>query len=293
MSALFSNKLLNITGKPLGKIALAVGLSAFSSIGFAQSQSATVVLNHLFMRLDVNTIAEITAQQKYLDDVFSDVYAGESGDANNKWNAVYIQGDNTYLELFDSNGSSTQADVGIAMGVDRKGVLKQSLAAYSEACTQPFICEVENRVRAVGDPLWFQQFKVLDKDKKLDTWVMEYGYEAVAKKPSGGGANDVSRKRYNSEFYQPHTLLKDIEEVYLTVTADQYLRLNNIGKAMENVIMPVVIGEGLTKFHVTVGNAAKVTKIVMSLNRNAKPMSLKMGSSELSLKGSKAVWTFN
>lgn len=294
--------LLNVPGMVLSKALLPLGLTLLAGVSHATSvnsgsSSASALINHVFIRLDVDTIAEIS-KNEFMQTQFSDFFAGESGDLNNKWNAVYIQGDNTYLELFDSNGSSTQADVGLAFGLDKRGQLKSNLAKFSDACTQPYICEVENRVRGEGQPVWFQQFKVLDADKKLDTWIMEYGYEYIKNKPTPEGSvwnsKDVSRKRYNAEWFQPGRLLKDIEHIYMTVTPDQYKRLElinkHLGPAMR--VSGSTITDGVTQIHVTVGSAAKVNKIIFSLNRKTQNQKITMGRSTLVLQGDKAQWSF-
>lgn len=298
--SLFKN-ILNVPGISLRKVLVPMGFTLLTSVSYANSASsgsAATLLNHLFIRLDVSTIEEIS-NNKFMQEQFSDFYAGESGDLNNKWKAVYIQGDNTYLELFDSNGSSTQADVGLAFGLDKRGQLKSHLARFSDACTQPYICEIENRVRAEGQPIWFQQFKVLDADKKMDTWIMEYGYDYIKNKPTSEGsrwtAKDVSRKRYNSEWFQPGRLLKDVEQVYLTVTPEQFKRLELIAKYIGPAMSASSGGtfiEGVTKIHATVGKAAKVNKIVFSLNRKTSAQKIVMGRSTLTLQGEQAQWDF-
>lgn len=270
-------------------------------------------INHIFLRLDVETINEIS-KNEFLQNEFSDFYAGSVGDLKNKWTAVYIQGKSTYLELFDKNGSTTAADVGIAFGVDSKKRFLESMATLSGICTQPMICEIENRVKEEGGPVWFSQFKVIDTNDMLDTWVMVYDADYVSKKPTPKGStwskdHDVSRERYNSEWYKPERLLQDIVEVHLTVVPEHFDRILKIAdEKISNMLITdvstnplssgkgvdaVILQNGTGYIYLTVGNVTKVDKVVMSLNRDAGHKVYSLGKSSLEMKSKFAVWSFN
>lgn len=274
--------------------ALLLGMSG------ASASAGDYPVNHLFLRLDVGTVAEI-AGNKFLQNDFSDFYAGESGDMNNKWTAVYIQGDNTYLEIYDENGSSTKADVGLAFAANKKGDLQKNHSTLSQLCYQPYKCEVEKRVREPGAPTWFEQFKVLDSNEKLDTWIMEYGADYILAKPTPEGTswarNDVSPKRYNSEWYQPNRLLKDVEHIYLTVTPEHYQRILKFAEVMGVVNGTLVVGSTVyvnqvPRITLKIGETTKVRSLVLSLNRDAGYRAISLGKSTLNLTGTFAQWDF-
>lgn len=263
-------------------------------------QASDYPVNHLFLRLDVGTVADI-ANNAFLSNEFSDFYAGESGDMNNKWTAVYIQGENTYLEIYDQNGSSTKADVGVVFAANQKGDLQKHRKELSAICTQPYKCEVENRVKSAGAPIWFEQFKVLDSNDKMDTWIMEYGAEYLQGKATPAGTiwdrRDVSPKRYNSEWYKPERLLKDVEHIELFVTPEHYARLVAFAQAMGPVNGTYVVGSTIyvnqvARITMKIASHTQVKSILMSLNRDGGQRLVKMGQSSLAIVGSFAQWDF-
>lgn len=260
-------------------------------------------INHIFFKLSIKEVEQISSN-KFLQMQFSDFFSGESGDANQKWNAVYIQGESTYLEIFDKNGTSNKANIGLAFASNQIGALDNNLFAFSQNCVQPYKCEVKSRLKNKGDTdVWFKQFKWLGEDDLLDVWIMEYGLDYVTKKPTFHGSswanNDISAKRYNSQWYKPHLLMKDVELVEMEVSDSHLQLIQSVVHTMKMNILEhddliIIVSRNTNpRFILKPGTESKIVSITFSLTREVQSQIIKISDrSEMLLNKKKAVWVF-
>lgn len=291
-----------------------------SVISWAQYDSGHP-LNHIFFKLDKKTYEAIKNDPflsgKDASGPFADFVELENGDTQgNKWKALYIQGEHTYLELYIEGNTNIEADLGLVFSSDTLGGVAN--LDLRMVCKAPYVCKVQERRREDSPHVWFNEVQFShSQNPKLATWLMEYGVEYMKeKRPSSAervwSDEDVSPLRYNAAFFNPNGYLQDVEELHLTVTKNDYDHITMFANALAPLytdgtmtsLIKTMCGKeqasflvnGQTKISMTLGLQTKVNSLVLSLRKaSSETKTLKLGNSIFTMEANKktARWVFN
>lgn len=139
------------------------------------------------------------------------------------WQALYVRGENTYIELFDSFNNMPQGIIGIGFGLDKEGDLDRLYPYVTQ-----FLKKQEIGTFTLEDdhlPLFrYLEFKSLG-NSKINSFVIQYSKDTFRTmafkhgrpKAANFGAKDVSRLRYNADAVDPNRLFKDIQKLEFAV----------------------------------------------------------------------------
>lgn len=175
-----------------------------------------VLLNHLYVVLDSETMAAIVASPLITDELGSFATRTTTANAGERWTGHYLRGKNTYIELFGPGGfrDARPGMVGIGFGVEDSGGVAALSAAFS---ARGIAFDTSTRVRLVDgrEIPWFFVGALALPDSvtpTLTTWVMEYhpAWAAHQAATDSVSPSDITRRRFLKPAYDAHRLLGDV-----------------------------------------------------------------------------------
>lgn len=194
---------------------------------------APVSVNHVYAYLDSATMAAVEGSS-FVRDTFADFRRETNTDADgSSWTALYLTGEQTYLELFPASTQTRPAGfTGLALSVEVAGAL-DSVATRLEQATGLPLYRQPARMVTRGDTVpWFKQVSVIYPGypgtlAEVYTWVIEnepaFFREYIG--DSTGSDSDISRRRYLAKRYRPERLMRDITGLALALSPDRGARL--------------------------------------------------------------------
>src|SRR6266576_662166 len=117
-------------------LSLAGALVCTSGIAAQKPQAhpiPPVLLNHLYVVLDSETMAAIVASPLITEELGTFETRTTTANGGEKWTGHYLRGQNTYIELFGPGGfrGARPGMVGIGFGVEDSGGVAALSAAFS------------------------------------------------------------------------------------------------------------------------------------------------------------------
>jgi Family of unknown function (DUF5829) len=151
----------------------------------------TVFLNYFFVVLDHETYTVIDANA-FLIREFAPFERRTTVRNDRSYTGIYFYGTNTYFEFFDASAATNfrKGTDGLALSPEEPGTI-QALAP-------------ELITRKVGDAqvpwFWAADFKGIPEDSAIDSWMMEYHADFLAKwRPEAArGESGISRRAQES-----------------------------------------------------------------------------------------------
>jgi len=200
-------------------LSLAGALVCTSGIAAQKPQAhpiPPVLLNHLYVVLDSETMAAIVASPLITDELGSFATRTTTANAGERWTGHYLRGKNTYIELFGPGGfrDARPGMVGIGFGVEDSGGVAALSAAFS---ARGIAFDTSTRVRLVDgrEIPWFFVGALALPDSvtpTLNTWVMEYHLAWAAHQAATDSVSPsvITRRRFFKPAYDTHRLLGDV-----------------------------------------------------------------------------------
>jgi hypothetical protein len=175
-----------------------------------------VLLNHLYVVVDSETIADIVASPLITQELGSFQTRTTTANGGETWTGHYLRGQNTYIELFGPGGfgGTRPGMAGIGFGVEESGGVAVLSAAFS---ARGIAFDTSTRVRLVdGHEIpWFFVGALPGSDSAtpmFSTWVMEYHSAWAVRQAATDSASpsDITRRRFLQPFYDRNRLLSDV-----------------------------------------------------------------------------------
>lgn len=251
----------------------------------------SIGLNHAYVVLDQATYATITESQPIQDFAFCEIQQNEAEDQN-RWEGLTLWGKTTYFEFFYPQERYSHVGVsGIGLGVESPAELQDIYQDLKGR--QPNI--YKDKISRNGRP-WFE-FIRLDgiAEGNHAFWVMAYCPEAFEEKDS----LDTSRQRYNANRFDTQKKFLNIKEISIALSPKNQEHLaefyRNLGLIYSPSDKSFQTCEGT---RITLSDEASyqsgIYQILVSLTRPMEtPQTHKIGSSDLSLIGSRGKWRFS
>ena len=139
-----------------------------------------------------------------------------------QWHGLYIRGQNTYIELFETLDNHKVGDFGFGFGVQTENelmLLHDFLKPKYQAIElgdfrqpdQPLPLFKYLRLQAISDPT---------TGKKISPFILTYTADTFKIRKSKGAfaPEDVSRKRYNSLAWNVNRYFRDVTDIAITTT---------------------------------------------------------------------------
>ncbi|MEO6918447.1 MAG: DUF5829 family protein [Collimonas sp.] len=205
-----------------------------------------VHLNHVIIYVDEQTSSAI-AQSAFMKNEFAAFEAGhvviEDGAG---WSGLYIDGEQTYVEIFGPSQASANGnligDAGVCLGVDHPGELEEARALLQ--ASGDISCPDLVRRQLNGEEIpWFRYVDLDDSDAARASFtvsIMEYDQHFLKRSRPGlaAGQDGITRKQYNAARFRPERYLKDIIEVTLALEPVETIRFGRQLVALGYVQMP-------------------------------------------------------
>ena len=254
-----------------------------------------VFLNHLYHVLSLESFNDIK-DHRFLKDNFANIEHKKLKSANSNWEGIYIRGENTYIELFYPQGNKqfrSQGRFGIGLGTDNIRDIDDIYSTLQQNI--PNICKHKFTRQIKSQEIdWFKYVTQNDSyiSEHMSYWIMEYEENYC-------NSTNISRKAYNSPFYESDKLFKDITQITIAIELKSQLNfayiLKNLGfKCTESSSTQQTwcnqdfVLNIIPSTHQTIG----VQQIIMELNYSTPSQNLKIGQTNLTLKNKLAVWDF-
>ncbi|AIY42235.1 hypothetical protein LT85_3077 [Collimonas arenae] len=188
-----------------------------------------VHLNHVIIYVDEPTRSAI-AQSAFMKNEFAAFEAAAVAiEDGGGWSGLYIDGEQTYVEIFGPSQASenghTAGDASVCLGVGHAGGLKEACVLLGDI-TAPDL--VKRQISSQEIP-WFHYVDLDDAvvpGSLFTASIIEYDQHFLRNSRPGliAGEEGITRKQYNAVRYQPGRYLKDIIEVTLALAADEAAR---------------------------------------------------------------------
>lgn len=219
-----------------------------------------VYLSHVYLVLDSTAYSSIWNSDFLRDNFANRVTKTVNADSAQAWTAIYIWGENTYVELFVTDEAVSNGYSGIGFGVDVAGGIDN----LYEYCTNLGMTNVHKGLkhRQVEDDEipWFYILGFASEDSTatslLHTWVMEYDYEYMKSKypDENHDSLQITRKYYNQKEYRNDLLFKDIIEIELALNEFDH---KNLSEVLKNYGYQIE-----QQGNLTIGNGPDITMIL-------------------------------
>lgn len=270
-----------------------------------EAPAPKVSLNHVYLYVDSSTYGAVGTSDLVGNVLGVREQRTTVTKSGASWSGTYVYGQNTYFELFDG-GRGDDADTssfGIGYGVDEPGASK----AVAEALARLGSVRTELLERTVGDDAvpWFHRTLVERGDGELQSWVMEYHPDFLARwhaeepPPPGAVTRRAILQRYAAKLGQDPSdrLLGDVTAVHfeLSPALSQQLasELGALGWTETPGPPPRFTGPDVTFVVATAEPSRGITKLELRLARpHDGPSQVELGSSTLTFAGTTATWTF-
>ncbi len=189
----------------------------------AMAQSA-IELNHFYVTVDSATYADIE-KNSFLRKEFAAFEKRTTVREDRSYTGIYFYGTKTYFEFFDSaQEKRAVGETAVAFGVDAEGAMPAVDGSHRDLITRGW--------NGVQIPWFYRQSPVPQLARGLESWVMEYHPEFLAKwRPESGVGQGVTReevlKRYKSVLTDTPAdpYLKDVTGLTLALPADEMERM--------------------------------------------------------------------
>jgi len=181
-------------------------------------------LNHVFVVVG-SEIFNALKNSSYFMNTFANVeFKRNSAKGLGEWEALYVRGKNTYIEIFEEFRGHKVGDYGFGFGTESKGDLDKFYLAlkssYPKITKGEFIQSITEQTTVKNTKTEFKCFDYLlfsnicsdNSGRCISPWLMEYTEETFEIRDSIGQyeKDNVSRARYNSKNWNPHAQLLDV-----------------------------------------------------------------------------------
>ena len=238
-----------------------------------------VYLSHIYVTVDSSTYSDIS-NSEFIKNSFADIRTETiKADSNNSWTGTYIFGQNTYIEIFNSDYEVFNSGTsGIAFGIEICGGVDSLYKSLTDSGKKYRKKSLRYRRTETGEIPWFYSLYSTKEDSSIIrfSWVQEYVVEYIKHKFPDINTEEINitRRLYNSKRYQNKLLLKDIVEVEFALDEYYYNRLQEelifYGYKIER-IGNKLIGKG-PNINIIITDKTKeksgISRIKFSLNDN-------------------------
>jgi hypothetical protein len=200
------------------------------SIKRAKPNHPLVYLNHVYVTVDSSTYSDI-CNSDFIKNRFAYIKTKTiKADNNDSWTGTYIDGQNTYIEIFNSGNEINRGHSGIAFGTEICGGADSLYKSLTDSGKKHIKKYLRHLRTETGEIPWFYKLYSTKEDSNsiLSTWVMEYLVEYMKYKFPDIDPQEINitRELYNHKKYQEDLLLKDIIEVEIALDEFDYKKLH-------------------------------------------------------------------
>lgn len=141
-----------------------------------------------------------------------------------EWEALYVRGQNTYLEIFEQFSGRNIGDFGFGFGFDEPNQID---SFYLDIQTTYPTVNQGNFIRPEDPYPLFKYIELPDikssfSTQMIDPFIIQYTDDTFKLQKTKGDfpLNDVSRRRYNSASWNPNAYLADVTGIHLKLERD-------------------------------------------------------------------------
>lgn len=189
-----------------------------------------VYFNHLIMVIDQETMKDIKKSRLIKDRFARFDVSTTNADHGQSWTGVYITGKRTYLEFFtpDPKKGFRLGDWGICFSVEVAGgldpIFRKLKVRFNGQIEKSF-----RKLRFQGRLVpwqWLAAFKNQESPFNPNFFLVEElrSFMDLKKPPPISKGDEISRERYNREWFAPDRLLLDVVGVTLAMNSIQSQR---------------------------------------------------------------------
>ena len=279
---------------------MALGLNA------VPAQSQEIYFNHAFVDVSPATFEAIKSSAFVMNELAgAESHSTVADGGKESWSGLYVYGERTYLEFFPAGGPDDPlGKLGIGLSIDDREQLPQ-LAERTIAATGVPV-PLFTRTKAVGgaEVKWFDAISPdypKDVSDLHSAWVMALypDYLRQTNPDLAPAEAGTSREKALARRYIPRRLMRNVTSIALTLPEGERKRLLNQLRGSGYVVTRSGVNDIATgtdsRFILSPALASQPRSVTfhLTLNRDAKPQSLTLGDSTLTInRGATVSWHF-